>query len=149
MIGRLRENAAPSRAKINFVLILGILVGNGSPTLAGGPFWVCFSLLLSPFSVFDSLFAPSLGSCCLCSVSQRGRFRRLHDAGFCFRVPGLHFLRWEDLGPDVPDFVAARIDARCADCFPAAVPAQRCEEAKAEAEEDDEEGSGSESSSSS
>ena len=91
---------------------------------------------------------PALPVGFLCSVSKRGRFRRLHHAGFCHRVPGVHFLRWEDLGSGEPDFVRARIDARCADCFPAEAPAQRSVEAEAE-QDDDEEGSGSSSSSSS
>ena len=49
----------------------------------------------------------------LCSVSQHGRFRRLHYAGACFRLPGIHFLHWEDLGSEEPDL--SKIDARCSD----------------------------------
>ena len=81
----------------------------------------------------------------LCSVSQRGRFRRLHHAGFCWRVPGLHFREWEDLGSEEPDLDRCRINARCSDCFPAALPELR----EAEKKEQEEDGSDSSSSSSS
>ena len=69
----------------------------------------------------------------LCSVSQRGRFRRLHYAGACWRRPGIHFLAWEDLGLE-PDLT--HIDARCSDCFPAGRPDARQEEAAAVSDED-------------
>ena len=79
----------------------------------------------------------------LCSVSQRGKFRRLHYAGACWRLPGIHFLKWEDLGPD-PDL--AKVDARCSDCFPAFKPDARQAEAEAASEEDDASSSSSSSS---
>ena len=69
----------------------------------------------------------------IASISKRGRFRRLHYAGFCWRVPGLHYLEWEDLGDTDPDL--SRIDARCSDCFPASKPEARAAE-KALAEDD-------------
>ena len=53
----------------------------------------------------------------------RGRFRRLHYAGACWRLPGVHFLNWEDLGSEEPDL--SRIDARCSQCFPAHKPGLR------------------------
>ena len=81
----------------------------------------------------------------LCSISQRGRFRRLHFAGFCWRVPGVHFMQWEDLGQEEPDLAACKINARCSDCFPADRPEQRQKEL--EEAEDVPEDSGSESSS--
>ena len=80
----------------------------------------------------------------LCSVSQRGRFRRLHYAGACWRKPGVHFLEWEDLGLD-PDL--SKVDARCSDCFPAARPELRREEAEAASDEDASSSSSSSSSS--
>ena len=73
----------------------------------------------------------------LCSVSQRGRFRRLHYAGFCWRTPGVHFHEWEDLGPDEPDFATAGINARCSDCFPEAKATKKAEEAAHVDEEED------------
>ena len=81
----------------------------------------------------------------LCSVSQRGRFRRLRHAGFCWRIPGIHFRLWEDLGSGDPDLVKCRIDARCADCLPAQAPEQQA----TEKEEQEEDGSDDDSSSSS
>ena len=47
----------------------------------------------------------------LCSISQRGRFRRLHFAGSCWRVPGTHFLHWEDLGSGEPVSVLEMVQA--------------------------------------
>ena len=83
----------------------------------------------------------------LCSISQRGRFRRLHFAGFCWRIPGVHFLNWEDLGQDEPDLIACKIDARCSECFPAD-KAEAREREKEEAEDEmDDDGSSSTSSS--
>ena len=81
----------------------------------------------------------------LCSVTQHGRFRRLHHAGFCWRLPGVHFREWEDLGCEEPNLDKCRVNARCSDCFPAAAPELQA----AEKEEQEEDGSGSSSSSSS
>ena len=52
----------------------------------------------------------------VCSVSQRGRFRRLHFIGSCWRQPGIHYLQWESLDDEKPDF--SKVDARCSECFP-------------------------------
>ena len=61
------------------------------------------------------------------AISQRGRFRRLHFAGTCWRIPGLHYHKFEDYGDTVP----TAVHARCSDCFPSDSAAER----KLEAEE--------------
>ena len=53
------------------------------------------------------------------SISPAG-FRRLHYLGACYRVPGLHYLQFEILGPDLPD-VAAYHDF-CHQCWGAGSP---------------------------
>ena len=51
------------------------------------------------------------------SVTRGGLCRRLHYAGFCFRVPGEHIKNFEDWGQREPaDHV---YNLRCKDCFPA------------------------------
>ena len=50
------------------------------------------------------------------SVARGGLCRRLHYAGFCFRVPGEHIKTFEDWGQSEPaDHVYS---LRCKDCFP-------------------------------
>ena len=50
------------------------------------------------------------------SVTRGGLCRRLHYAGFCFRVPGEHIKTFEDWGQSEPaDHVYS---LRCKDCFP-------------------------------
>ena len=48
--------------------------------------------------------------------SERGRFRRVHYGGACFRVPGEHYLDWEELGEREPE--PHEYNARCRHCFP-------------------------------
>ena len=50
------------------------------------------------------------------SVSMRGRCRRLHFAGGCFRVPGEHFKVYESYGQACP--AENLFTHRCKDCFP-------------------------------
>ena len=60
--------------------------------------------------------APPTGF--LVSVTRGGLCRRLHYAGFCFRVPGEHIRNFEDWGETEPaDHV---YNLRCKDCFPIA-----------------------------
>ena len=61
------------------------------------------------------------------SISEGGRMRRLHFAGGCFRVPGEHYKRWEDLGQATP--APHAYTARCRRCFPP--DARAAEEEKA------------------
>ena len=49
--------------------------------------------------------------------TQRGAFRRLHFGGGCKRIPGEHYLDWEELGDRVP--APHEFNARCLHCFPA------------------------------
>ena len=51
------------------------------------------------------------------SVTQGGRARRLQYAGFCFRVPGEHYRKFEGCGDVEPEL--HRFNLRCLDCFPA------------------------------
>ena len=50
------------------------------------------------------------------AVTQRGRLRRVHYGGGCFRKPGEHYLDWEELGERAPD--PHEFNARCLHCFP-------------------------------
>jgi hypothetical protein len=81
------------------------------------------------------------------SITQGGHCRRLHFVGFCFRVPGEHYKRYESYGQEVP--CASRFDVRCKDCFPAGKASERAEEAEQEASDSDGATSASSSSSSS
>ena len=45
------------------------------------------------------------------AVTQRGRLRRVHYGGGCFRKPGEHYLEWEELGDRAPE--AHEFNARC------------------------------------
>ena len=49
-------------------------------------------------------------------VTQRGRLRRVHYGGGCFRKPGEHYLDWEELGGRAPE--PHEFNARCLHCFP-------------------------------
>ena len=60
----------------------------------------------------------SLPTAFFVSVTRGGLCRRLHYAGFCFRVPGEHIKTFEDWGQSEPaDHV---FSLRCKDCFPIA-----------------------------
>ena len=50
------------------------------------------------------------------AVTQRGRLRRVHYGGGCFRKPGEHYLDWEELGDRAPE--PHEFNARCLHCFP-------------------------------
>ena len=50
------------------------------------------------------------------SITRGGRFRRLHFAGGCWRVPGEHYRKYIDYGQRCPR--PDEVHARCADCFP-------------------------------
>ena len=58
--------------------------------------------------------------------TQRGAFRRLHFGGGCKRIPGEHYLDWEELGARVP--AAHEFNARCLHCFPADKPETKAKE---------------------
>ena len=73
------------------------------------------------------------------SITRGGRFRRLHFAGGCWRVPGEHYRKYVDYGQRCPR--PDEVHARCADCFPP-------EKLEAIANDSDKESSGSETSSS-
>ena len=51
------------------------------------------------------------------SLTHGGRCRRLHYTGFCFRIPGEHFLKCELCGEQEPE--GHLYNLRCEDCFPA------------------------------
>ena len=85
--------------------------------------------------------APPLGDGYVVSISHKGRFRRLHWSGGCWRIPGVHYHNFEWCGAVRPE----NVNGRCKDCFPQDAPADREEEEK-EAETSD--GSASSSSSS-
>ena len=42
--------------------------------------------------------------------------RRLHRVGNCFRVPGVHYFRYESYGEDLPP--PEKYDWVCLDCWP-------------------------------
>ncbi len=54
------------------------------------------------------------------SLSTKTGFRRLHFAGACHRVPGVHYAAFEWLGPVLPS--ADQYDDYCAKCWPQASP---------------------------
>ena len=61
--------------------------------------------------------APSAPEGFVISLTMKGRCRRLHFAGGCFRVAGVNFKLYEDWGQECPP--EARFTHRCKDCFPA------------------------------
>ena len=65
------------------------------------------------------------------SITRGGKGRRLHHTGFCFRVAGEHFRRFEDHGHVEPE--AHMYILRRRNCFPAAAAAVVREEAEHEA----------------
>ena len=61
------------------------------------------------------------------SISMRGRCRRLHFAGGCFRVAGEHYKRFESFGQECPP--ETHYTHRCKDCFPSGqLSVQKAEE---------------------
>ncbi len=54
------------------------------------------------------------------SISAKTGFRRLHYAGACHRVPGVHYAVFEWLGQVLPD--SGAYDDYCAKCWPEAPP---------------------------
>ena len=48
-------------------------------------------------------------------IPRRGRHRKLHHIGSCFRRPGVDYINFEVYGDKVPD--EAEIDSQCKDCF--------------------------------
>ena len=77
------------------------------------------------------------------SKTQGGRCRRLHFVGGCWRIPGEHYRNFVDFGQEVP--ADHLFNARCKDCFPAALTAERAAEEEVEGSASD--GSASSSSS--
>ena len=63
------------------------------------------------------------------SKTMRGKCRRLHFAGGCFRMAGEHYREYEDHGQRCPD--ASLFTHRCKDCFPAGKVSELREEATA------------------
>ena len=55
------------------------------------------------------------------AFSDKGRMRRLHYVGACFRVPGEHYRQYTCHGDMMPE--DNLIDARCKQCFPEGRPA--------------------------
>ena len=55
------------------------------------------------------------------SLARGGREQTLHRIGSCYRVPGLHYLRYSILDESEMDLeygITAAYDKVCADCFP-------------------------------
>lgn len=55
------------------------------------------------------------------SLARGGRAQTLHRIGSCYRVPGLHYLRYSILDESEMDLeygITATYDKVCADCFP-------------------------------
>jgi hypothetical protein len=50
------------------------------------------------------------------SVTEKRGFRRLHQLGRCYRVPGLHYTQWLTLGTARP--TSAEYDDFCRNCWP-------------------------------
>ena len=65
---------------------------------------------------------------CVVRITRCGKGRRLHHTGFCFRVAGEHFKKFEDHGHVEPE--AHLYKLRCKGCFPAAAAAVVREEAE-------------------
>ena len=51
------------------------------------------------------------------SVTEKRGFRRLHQLGRCYRVPGLHYTQWLSLGTERPS--TTEYDDFCRNCWPA------------------------------
>ena len=77
------------------------------------------------------------------SITRGGRMRRAHFLGGCFRIPGIHYKRFESLGQRAPE--PHEVTHRCLDCF----PAERLSVAAVEAQDEASDSSGEASSSSS
>ena len=68
------------------------------------------------------------------SLTQGGRCRRLHFAGGCFRIPGEHYLQFEDLGRRHPG--PHEFTHRCRNCFPAQLADQKVEDSEVDTDSD-------------
>ena len=58
---------------------------------------------------------PPHGCNYIVSISKKAKFRRLHFSTACWRVPGVDYQSWEDLGDTHPPPEA--YDAKCKDCW--------------------------------
>ena len=54
------------------------------------------------------------------SIQGKSGFRRLHLVGACFRVPGVDYLQYELLGPNLPS--PSAYHASCRNCWPGGLP---------------------------
>jgi hypothetical protein len=50
------------------------------------------------------------------SVTEKQGFRRLHQLGRCFRIPGVHYTQWEVLGLERPE--TSEYEDYCKNCWP-------------------------------
>ena len=50
------------------------------------------------------------------SLTDPGRRRCFHHVGSCWRLPGVHYLRFIAYGSVLPE--PSEVDARCHNCFP-------------------------------
>ncbi len=64
----------------------------------------------------------------------RQRTRRLHYLGACHRVPGLDYLDYEELGPNMPD--EDSYDLVCRSCWPGQVRETIVDEAEVTSDEE-------------
>ena len=68
------------------------------------------------------------------SLTQGGRCRRLHFAGGCFRIPGEHYQKYEDLGQRQPG--PHEFSHRCRNCFPTQLAEQEVEDSDVDTDSD-------------
>ena len=73
--------------------------------------------------------APTTGF--VVCITRGGKGCWLHHTGFCFRLAGEHFKKFDDCGQEEPE--THLYNLRCRDCFPAAAEAAVREEAEQEA----------------
>ncbi len=81
------------------------------------------------------------------SISSGRRLRRLHKLGLCYRKPGIHYLRYEELGNVLPS--PELYDDYCRDCWKADAPSSSQAPAPSPGSDGSDTGSSSSSSSTS
>ncbi len=70
----------------------------------------------SVVDAYSSGRRPSTVQGYVVSISGKHGFRRLHKLGACFRVPGIDYMLFEEMGPDMPDH--DKYDEFCGNCWP-------------------------------
>ncbi len=76
------------------------------------------SVAVEPETTYDhdcDDFRPRWANGYVISISGNRRIRRLHKLGQCYRVPGVHYVRFEECGLELPS--ATLYNQYCKDCW--------------------------------